>query len=530
MPPDHDSVRNTATQLLRNWRSQPSKLVFPLEHAYSEAELGFQTLKGADAAVAGVLLAATRAADCDLQLGLVEIYESGIAEHAGGSYWDDEDEDFEIVETCDEGRVIHHWRLPDGDSLDIGHLDFDADEISPPDAFAGFADIEPDFEEATGNEGASYERLYQCAALVLWPRAHRAAVIAGGGLSVSMPYLARLMQQWQQAGAVRNDDAWRQANALERAILHAWPVEWESRQASEAGHGAAFLGALSRLGDQAAAVDFIAGPMAAGAYDEKDNAELIKVLGELPATQAGELLTAVVAGNAQLKPAAWASLLARYATASTGGTETLHRAALAQLTALPGKPDHSGDLPPALRWQRQPPSPRLVADTLTALERIDPEMATQAQARFLADTDHYPMDAILVPAALLLSDRETSAATGSGLREAVLTHLEARIAERLEPPPDWRRPSKIRCNCHDCRNLSRFLDSPSESVWRLKAVQHTRDHVEHVIQQTHCDLDCTTDKRGRPYTLVCTKNQANYEQRVRQRERDLTDRERVLHS
>ena len=64
----------------------------------------------------------------------------------------------------------------------------------------------------------------------------------------------------------------------------------------------------------------------------------------------------------------------------------------------------------------------------------------------------------------------------------------------------------------------------------MKAVQHTRDHVEHVIQQTHCDLDCTTNKRGRPYTLICTKNQASYERRVRQREKDLTDRERLLRS
>ena len=36
-----------------------------------------------------------------------------------------------------------------------------------------------------------------------------------------------------------------------------------------------------------------------------------------------------------------------------------------------------------------------------------------------------------------------------------------------------------------------------------------------------CDLDLTIDKRGRPYSLVCTKNQASYDRRANQRKQDL---------
>ncbi|NBC48478.1 MAG: hypothetical protein GVY22_10890 [Gammaproteobacteria bacterium] len=149
-PPDHDSVCTTVTELLRTWGDEsdedaPNKLVLPLEHAYSEAELGFQTLKGADAAVAGVVRAAAEAAGCDLHLGLVSVYEYGLAEHTGyfgwgrRRGWDDDAEDaFEVVEATEEGRVIRHWRLPDGSAPAIGELDIDDDELSPPDAFAGF--------------------------------------------------------------------------------------------------------------------------------------------------------------------------------------------------------------------------------------------------------------------------------------------------------------------------------------------------------------------------------------------------------
>jgi hypothetical protein len=529
--PDRESLHGVVTDLLRDWQDRPHKLVYPLEHAYSEAELGFRTLKGADAGVAGVLLAAARAADCDLYLGLVTVYESGIAEHTGGGYWDDGDEGFEIVEASDEGRFIRQWRLPDGSSPDLGELSFGNGEVSPPDAFLGFEDIEPDFEEATGNEGASYERLYQCAALVLWPRTHRAAVIADGGLHLSIPYLDRLMDRWRQAGGVPNDDAWREAHALALAIRDAWPTEdWAGRQASEGGRGAALLAALTRLGDRAAAAVFIAGRVAAGAYDRRDNAALAEVLGGLRASQAGDLLAAVVAGNALLKPAACAELFARIVATRSIDAEPLRPAAMALLAALPGTQGQTEGLPPALRWRREPPSPGLVADTLSALGRIDPELASGALTRFLSASDLYPMDAILVPAALTLADGGVSQTAIADLREAVREHLDGRIALPLELPPDWRRTCEIRCPCPDCRNLTRFLDSPTESVWRVKAVQDVRDHLEHNIQRYGCDLDCTTDKHGRPYTLICTKNRASYERRVRQREKDLADRERLLRS
>jgi len=51
-------------------------------------------------------------------------------------------------------------------------------------------------------------------------------------------------------------------------------------------------------------------------------------------------------------------------------------------------------------------------------------------------------------------------------------------------------------------------------------VETTRRHVEDTIREAHCDLDVTTDHRGRPYTLVCTKNQASYERQVKQRKKD----------
>ena len=82
------------------------------------------------------------------------------------------------------------------------------------------------------------------------------------------------------------------------------------------------------------------------------------------------------------------------------------------------------------------------------------------------------------------------------------------------------------CQCRHCADLSRFLADPERRAWAFKAVEAERSHVEQTIQRAHCDVDVSTDRRGRPYTLVCTKNQASYDRRAKQRSKDLED---VIH-
>jgi len=281
--------------------------------------------------------------------------------------------------------------------------------------------------------------------------------------------------------------------------------------------------------------------MALGAYDQADNAQLVELLGRVPAARASELLAALVKGNAQVAPEACAALLARSIDQAVLDAEHLRPAAVALLAGLPGAPrpnagkdNGDGDDAAAAevipQWRMARPSQRLVADTLRALDLIDPSLAEQALARCLSDPERYPMDAILLAAALSLADSAAPLPAGSAsarLRETVLEHLERRIAEPLQPPADWQRPAELGCRCQYCQDLSRFLASPSESTWQLKAAQAARSHVEHRIQWDQCDLDCSTNKLGRPYTLICTKNQASYERRVRQREQDLADRARL---
>ena len=56
--------------------------------------------------------------------------------------------------------------------------------------------MEPDeehFREATGNEGASFDRTCSRATLAIWPSNRTLAVINMAGLEVTLPYLEDLI-------------------------------------------------------------------------------------------------------------------------------------------------------------------------------------------------------------------------------------------------------------------------------------------------------------------------------------------------
>jgi len=499
----------------------PSKLIYPLEHAYTQAELDFGTLKGVDSAVAGVMVDAAHDADCELYLGLVTIEESGIAEYVGRGYRDGP-EDFEAGDVEDGSQTISEWRHPDGGQHSLGPLPFEYQEVSPPNVFDEMEPEDLNFQEATGNAGATFDRLYQCAGLVLWPQSQRLSVLAQGGLAVTVPYLGELAERWQRDADRRDDLLWSEAHELAAKIRHKWPETiWERMSASQSGHTAALLTQLVVLDDRQEIDSFVSSRIAAGAYGKRDNESLATALGCLEPKHAGALLLDIVAHNAPRLPVACANLLARCAITAQASPKLLRAAGLALLQVLPGRSAGA----PTNNYMNRPevPTAELVVDLLPALEAIDPPLAGEAFDLLRLHPENYPLDGLLVPAALTLDESvETrSLASVSALRVLTLAHLRKRTAEPLEPPADWRRPSDIACTCTHCRDLSRFLNDANSPSWSLKAAEPRRRHVEQSIQDNRCDLDTTTDTRGRPYTLVCTKNQASYEGRVCQRQQDL---------
>lgn len=495
----------------------PDKLVYPLEHAYSVAELGFGTLKNVDAAVAQVLAAAAAQAGCEVYLAQLAIDENGSAEYGDDWYGrrrrygrDDDDGDFEIGEIIDRSATLSGWRAPDGARLPLGELPLLDDELCPPDVFDG---VEPDalhFSGATGNEGASFERSYRRAALVLWPRARRLDAIGAGGLGTTLPYLEHLVGGWLRDGSASQRD---DAVALARTMLAQWP-----QVGGHAGtHAARMLLSLAYLQDAALADAYLQDIAAMGRYAGEENAGLAQACALLPVPRATELVERIVVANASFAPRACADLLSRCSQGRSGAAAALAPAARRLADCVLGvqaSPNRPGD------WRRPV---RLDAAAVTAIMTALRDVAAPALAERVLDhmLATCPLDAVLVEAALAVAALARQFAPAARLRGWVLWQLQARIALELAAPKDWRRASALDCRCQYCARLTLFLSDPSQAVWTLKAAEVHRRHVADMIRAKHCDLDCQTVRQGSPHGLVCTKNQASYEARVLQRVADV---------
>jgi len=531
-PPSYETETAQITTLLARWSAgkglpedqTPEKLVYPLEHAYTPAELSFHALKGADAAAATVLDAAGEAAGCELHLALLTIEEDGFAEYIGYGQGYDDDE-FEAGDVCDRSATLSDWQRVDGSAAALGVLPFLNDELCPGDAFE---DMEPDeqhFQEATGNEGASFERSYRRAALVLWPQHRRLAVLNQAGLSVTLPYLVELTARWARSGKKEGSKSplWCEAHELCAHMLRTWPRPLHQLVSNKPSDVATLLGLLTRLNDTAHIEACLADICASGNCCTADNEAVLRAAGLLTPHRAGELIARMVAANASSNFGACADLLARAA----GATHTaklaydLAPAAKALAQALPGNPAHA----PAPMWKKPAIDSGVVVGTITALEAIDPALAEQATVQMLSWRKAYGLDAVVLPAIRLLARQSavSDSAAMRRLRTACLVHLRARIAEPLEAPRDWCRIAKLNCACRRCNELGRFLASADQRTWVFKAAEVDRSHVEESIKRNACDVDCETSRHGRPYSLVCTKNQASYDRRAKQHKLDLDD-------
>ncbi len=554
VPPAYEAEARQLSALLSSWTdakskpadkpfdieaetdSLPKKIVCPLEHAYTSAELAFDKLKGTDAAIAKVFMAAAPSAGCDLNLALLKIWETGSAEYNGyyGSrysrsrYYDDdpdEDDEFEVVEVLDGERLLSHWRRPDNEELSVGGLPLEDGEIVPPDALD---DLEPDeehFHEATGNEGASFDRTYSRAALVIWPSRRILAVINQGGPATTLPYLDDLIDQWQAAGPKKGRAAKRQAVELVGLMLESWPSHgWLERDRSEPTETGRMLHQLTRLGEPGLVERMLERLTEGQAHATADNAALLDAIELLSDDAAARWLASIIAAHSI---DAFDSCAAMLREALKGGfAETpalLQPAAEALVAALPGDPDEA----PKDKWGRtrlaRPKSTSLV-DVASAVDGIDIVLAKRAAEHILAWPKHFGLDALVVPTVKrLLQSNHRAGPCFDVLHHASIAHIERRIAEPLEAPRDWTRPNKVRCDCEHCSLLSRFLADPNNEQWTLRAAKQIRTHVEDIIRRTPVDVDCETLRRGSPHSLICTKNQNSYQRRVVQRKQDLAD-------
>ena len=516
----------------------PRKLVWLLEHQYTQAELGFEALKGVDAAVGGVLRRAAGAAACDAHLAVMHIEESGPAEvqyapSRGRRYRDvfDGDSDaaavaYEVVEVSDTARYIDHWRAADGHCGAFGKLPLADDELLP----AGALDDEPLDEdrllEATGNEGVSFERAYRRAVLVLWPRTRRVDVLLQAGIGSALPALEMLV-----AADGASADA---LDMAERIVAH-WSQQSQPRyvDSREGPLRIGMLRCLLHFGATEACHRFMYSVLLAD-FDGSEVAALAEVAPViLPAPSLDRWLGSLLETAFLRCPRALCELLFHLESASLTQTRPDHGMALrrfadALVGALPGlaaRPPRR-DIDERLFFDKVAADAQSCYRLLSALERLVTEPRRAAACAAMIQQPHvFDPGRVLVPALKSLCGADCDGIVGDVQRLRLWRHSCTFLIARSEfPPPlpqDWSQPVALSCNCDDCKSLQGFALDPRLREQRFRVRQDRREHLQRQIERHRLDMGHLTERTGSPQTLVCRKTRANFQRQCRQHAEDV---------
>ena len=541
--PSYGAVTARVAEILGAWREtdETQKRALTLEHAYTRDGLTLDRLKGADRARAEALFEAAEQAGCVAHLALLTLWQLGDVDHDYADYsyrrrrryrsrYDDDDEDpirehrmGEIIETS---LTASHWSDRHGDARQFGEIRVCNDEVVAGDALDDGEPSEEEFEDYTGNAGLTLERWYHRAAIVIWPRERHFAVLCGAGTQAAIGGLKTMMKGLrrgtkQQRKATRSD-----CLEFAGAIIDGWtPARgmWFGNEDEKAARGG-FSRLLCRLDDPGLMRRFLSEivPNDGSAEIHGDLAKLGRRHG-LSVFEA-ELAQALdaPASATLLRNARLLHLLCRPPDHDKRDAAVCTRLCEIAVAALESFDAH----PPTNAWElRQLDRAALLVTLVSAMVDIGAKRPLRSLIdHTLAHQELYDLTDTHLAAIFKLAPRlEALSPPGRAVRHwlsACRRELQARTAQAPQAPVDYRRAAELSCKCTDCRALSRFLADPNERECRMPLNENRRGHLQGIINTNRCDVTHVTERKGRPFKLVCTKTTASYDGACETFERD----------
>ncbi len=556
--PSYGTVVASVTQLLGAWREKgvTGKLAVTLEHRYTRDGLTLNKLKGADRARAEVLFEAAEQADCVAHLALVTLWQYGAVEYDEGDYShpvrrhycrrnrsDDVDEDIgserEMSEIFETSLTANDWSDRHGDTCRFGRMELDDDEIVTNAALDANDPNEEEFEGYTGNEGMTLARWYHRAAVLIWRREQHFSVLCGAGTEAAIGGLEAMVNALERASGVQR--AARKLDCLKfaEAILDSWQPSrsnWFDDGNGETDNGETDRNVFSMLLSTLDAPDLMRRFLSEVVPNDGDirfTREFVKFYKRHGLAGFEAELAQVIGAVTEvtlLRNAELLHLLCHQPANDTDDvalcTRLCERAALS-LERFDGQaPEDQGQ---AQKLDRT----ALLRALVSAMLDVDAEgPLLKVIEHALAHRDKYTLTKTHLAAIFKLESRlRTRSSPGEAIGHWLSTcrrELQERTAEAPQPPVDYRRADELSCNCLDCQVLSRFLANPVERECRMPLNKERRRHLHQIIDGNCCDLTHVTERRGRPFTLVCRKTTASYERACATFKRDKQNLSRLI--
>ena len=199
----------------------PNRLVYLLDHEYTQRGLSWNRLKGADAERAALMRAAAERAGCEAVLALAEVKETWDAWPSGsdpwhgydyyGEYGDEEEDDsgdqngdhddYQLNDLIDDEITLGWWTSPDGTSGEPISLYVPDSEVCATTPNANLTPYQSEYEGYMGNYGNTLDRWYRRAAVVVWPQDRAFAARAEAGSQWALSELRARIEAGDLEGA-----------------------------------------------------------------------------------------------------------------------------------------------------------------------------------------------------------------------------------------------------------------------------------------------------------------------------------------
>jgi predicted 2-oxoglutarate/Fe(II)-dependent dioxygenase YbiX len=498
--------------------------------------------KGADRARTDILRQVAAQANCRAFVALLTHWQSGYPDYNSidyvpyGRHWDrgyedvsDENKRAEFEEVYDESVTLKHWHSLDGQRQPFDELSIDESFIT---SERGKKDrpYRQELHEATGNAGMSMERWYHQAVVVLWPESRHFQVLASQGTKNSVPALHELVTTTENPAKCKD------CHSFAGSIIDHWQYATDPRRGKTDSLGTSMMRSLLAIGDAKLAQRFFEQvlPLEYAALDGESLLALAELAGwksiekslislfdkQKPNDYQADLRGLVTTFGALAGLGAGVSLTRKQVCKSAlkEVTEMLVRWEKARLTSMdnryssPRSNDFVGVVEPLVRGICS-------VGAQSDLNRL--------LTRIAAKPKHYDLHGVLIPAVNSLAGDQQFVAFSKlaemavrDLRQFCIDQLTERTTKQPESPKNWKRGAELKCDCEDCQELAQFLKDKDSRVHRFPRRKELRQHLHQQIDRHRIDCAHVTERRGRPYSLVCTKTQASFERALNQYKTD----------
>lgn len=509
------------------WPSKPTpeRLVYLLDHEYTQKGLSWRALKNGDAVRVSLLREVADRLDCEIVLALADVHETWSCEDDGGydryAYgrrrrgWSagydkddgDEDEpgeDYTLIELCDSDVELRHWVGPSNKRVPAISDEVVSDEICFTKPSVDLDPFKSEHEGYTGNAGNTVDRWYHRAAVLLWPRSRTFAIRAKASPAWGIREIAKALAHGK-------------AEVANQRIGELLPF-WNTVAAHETAPGLAdqVLHVANTIDDVQLATALV-DPLRLEEITPKLATRWVDLVARYGLTWCAEVFERWTSYNERHydhEPRmTWlVSLPALAAPLCTRGgadaVELVRRIARTQWTWLNARLDG---------WIRPPLSSyslktideakhAIVGVLAAAALGDDRDLQSTIVERLTAERG-YPVAGAL--AVLRAGAPHGAAMLGlAPLHDDCMRALTKVVATSPRTPGDWSIPTKLGCKCDLCERLGKFLCAANEQHFEWPLAKDRRAHVHGTITSHELPITHVTRRVGSPYTLVLTKTRA----------------------